>query len=421
MARLDHFKHRPAWRVLGLLALLLPQAALAQTLVFWTMQLAPFHNDYIHGVIAAFERQHPGVKVRWVDVPWAEMERKALTAMAAGTAPDVLNLNPQFSAKLAEFGALAEPERYLSPADVASYLPSAWRANSLGGKTFALPWYMSTNVTLVNRSVMARAGVAVPADWPALMLAAQQLRERGAGYAYFLAMDGSAPLEALAATSRPAMPLVSVDGCAAAFDIDATTAFFDSYRRLYQAQLVPRNVLTEGHRTAVTMFLSGQVAMISTGMQFLQQVKTSNPALYAQIDVAPQLGAGQANLAVMNLAVPTRSAHPALAFAFARFVTNAENQLALMKRVPLLPSSAASYDDAFFTTPTGDAVLDAARSISMQQARDGAVLVPPVRRYSALRASFVRKLQASMLGRISPADAVRDVAQEWRALLGCQR
>ena len=407
---------------LALLSLLvLPTLAAAQTLVFWTMQLAPFHNDYIHGVIAAYEHRRPGVKVRWVDVPWAEMERKALTAIAAGTAPDVVNLNPQFSAKLAEYGALAEPERYLSAADVASYLPSTWRANRLNGKTFALPWYVSTNVTLVNRSMLAQAGVAPPKDWPELLSTAQQMRQRGAGYAYFVALDGSAPLEMLAGLRAPAMPLISNDGCGAGFDVPATINFFDTYRTLYQQRLVPRNVLTEGHRTAVTMFLSGQVAMISTGMQFLQQVKSSNPALYAQMAVVPQIGAGQPNLAVMNLAVPTASRHPALAFDFARFVTNAENQLTLMKRVPLLPSSAATYDDAFFTTPTGDAVLDAARSISIQQARSGAVLVPPVRRYSQLRASFVRKLQATMLGRIEPADAVRDVVQEWRALLGCVR
>jgi putative chitobiose transport system substrate-binding protein len=91
-----------------------------RTIVFWTMQLSPFHDDFVKGVIQKFEAQHPGAKVKWVDVPWAEMERKALASMAAGTAPDVLNLNPQFAARLAELGALADPQQHLSAAQVAA-------------------------------------------------------------------------------------------------------------------------------------------------------------------------------------------------------------------------------------------------------------------------------------------------------------
>jgi putative chitobiose transport system substrate-binding protein len=224
----------------------------------------------------------------------------------------------------------------------------------------------------------------------------------------------------LAATRAPQLPLLTADQCGAAFDNADGRAFFEAFAALYQRQWVPRNVLTEGHRTAVTMFLSGQVAMVSTGMQFLAQVKNANPGLYPQVQVAPQLGAGRPNLAVMNLAVPSASREPELAFALAAFVTDARNQLALARRVPVLPSSAASYEDALFTASSGDPVLDAARALTVRQVRDGTVLVPPVRRYSRLRASFVRALQSAMLGRQGPGEAVRTVAREWRGLLGCQ-
>jgi putative chitobiose transport system substrate-binding protein len=43
--------------------------------------------------------------VRWVDIPWADMQSKILTAVAAGTAPDVVNLNPDFAAQLASKNA----------------------------------------------------------------------------------------------------------------------------------------------------------------------------------------------------------------------------------------------------------------------------------------------------------------------------
>ena len=132
-------------------------AAAPRTLVFWTMQLAPFHNDYVAGLIARFEALHPGVRVKWVDVPWAEMERKVLASIAAGTAPDVVNLNPQFSSRLAELGALADPRPHLSANEINAFLPPAWAANQLGAVPFALPWYLSTTVLLYRRDLLRQA------------------------------------------------------------------------------------------------------------------------------------------------------------------------------------------------------------------------------------------------------------------------
>lgn len=395
-------------------------AAPAQTVQFWTMQLSPFNDAYILGVIAAFEQSHPGVKVRWTDVPWAEMERKTLAALAARSAPDVVNLNPQFAAKLAEFGALAAPEPYLSTAQIAAFLPAVWNANRLDGKTFALPWYLNTNVTLYNKPMLAAAGVAVPADLVELVAAARALKRRTGHYAYFPALDASSPLEALVAMGNP---LLDASGCHAGFVNAGGERVFGAYQRLYQDGLVPKNVVTEGHRKAVEMFLSGQVAMVSTGMQFLGYIKNSNPAIYSQIGVAGQIGAagGPASIAAMNVAVTAASPVKPMAFAFAQFLTNADNQTALARRVPVLPSTTASYDDAYFREPLGDPLLEAARAISVAQVRHGAVLVPPLRKYSKLRISYARNLQAAMLGLKSAPRALADTGREWQAVLGCGR
>ncbi|NJK36193.1 MAG: hypothetical protein HC919_15340 [Oscillatoriales cyanobacterium SM2_2_1] len=51
-------------------------------LTFWTMQLKPQFTEYFIQLIGEFERLHAPVTVEWVDVPWAEMERKILAAIA---------------------------------------------------------------------------------------------------------------------------------------------------------------------------------------------------------------------------------------------------------------------------------------------------------------------------------------------------
>jgi len=401
---------------LALLLSLLP--ARAATLEFWAMQLSPHLDGYVNGLIQRYEASHPGVKIKWIDLPWSEMERKVLTAIAAGQAPDVVNLNPQFAAKLAEFGALAQPEAHLNAATLAAYLPAAQAGNQLDGRSFALPWYVTTNLTIVNRGLLDKAGVAeAPRTHAELLAAAPRIAALGK-YAYFPALDGSHPLEALVAMGAPLLDARGCPGFA-----DAGAAAFGFYRQLYQQRLVPRNVVTEGHRKAVELFTAGEVAMVSTGMQFLGSIRGSNPALYAAIDIAPPLSnpGVPPNLAVMNLAVPAASKQPREAFRFAAYVTNAANQLAFARTVPVLPSTLESYRDPFLSsTPASAALVDRARALSAQLAQQGRVLVPPMRAYSKLRNSYAIQLQAQMLGKAAPEAALKKTAEQWASLLGCK-
>jgi putative chitobiose transport system substrate-binding protein len=82
---------------------------------FWTIQLSPTYDDYINGVIAGFEAEHPDVKIRWTDVPHMALQQKLLNAMAAGTPPDVVNLNIDSFQLYAEKDALLNLDNHISP------------------------------------------------------------------------------------------------------------------------------------------------------------------------------------------------------------------------------------------------------------------------------------------------------------------
>lgn len=393
-------------------------------LTLWTMQLSPFHDDYVRALLARFEARHPGVKVHWVDVPWAEMERKTLAAAAAGTAPDVVNLNPQFAARLAELGALRDPRGFLSAQRLSDYVPAAWEANRLGdGAYFGLPWYLSTTVTVYHRGLLERAGTAVPLTPAQLLPAAQAIRRHTDAHAWFPALDGAAPLELCAALHGR---LFGPDGCSLSRPDAGSVDMLAFMAEMHARSLLPPSVLTEGHRGAVARFAAGQVAMIGTGMQFLDSIRRNQPALHAQLGVAPQLSGAasdspgaQPNIAAMNLVVPSASRHPELAFALAAYITEAQPQLELVRRVPLLPSSRTALADPMFQRTGGDALLDAARALSHQQVLQGRVQVPAVRHYQKLRTSFVRGLHAAMAGRASAAQARRDIDRQWHALRAC--
>jgi putative chitobiose transport system substrate-binding protein len=111
---------------------------------FWTMQLQPKFTEYFNKLITEFEGQQPDYAVRWVDVPWSAMESKILTAVSAQTAPDVVNLNPNFASQLASRNAWLELDSVLTPEIRDRYLPKIWQANQIDGKTFGIPWYLTT-------------------------------------------------------------------------------------------------------------------------------------------------------------------------------------------------------------------------------------------------------------------------------------
>ena len=75
--------------------------------IVWTLQMSDF-SEYMNGVISEFEAQNPDIKIKWIDVPFSEGEKRTLASVLSDNPPDLINLNPDFSAALAQKGALAE-------------------------------------------------------------------------------------------------------------------------------------------------------------------------------------------------------------------------------------------------------------------------------------------------------------------------
>src|SRR5574344_2422162 len=106
-------KNKWFWIVSLLVALLVcyytvfkkaPQTTKKEVTV-WTLQMGDF-SDYMNNIISNYEAQHPNIKIKWIDVPFSEGEKRTLAAILSDNPPDLINLNPDFSSILAEKGAL---------------------------------------------------------------------------------------------------------------------------------------------------------------------------------------------------------------------------------------------------------------------------------------------------------------------------
>ncbi|CAA9568676.1 ABC transporter, substrate-binding protein (cluster 1, maltose/g3p/polyamine/iron) [uncultured Synechococcales cyanobacterium] len=392
------------------------QAGGTQQVEFWTMQLQPKFTDYFNQLIATFEQQNQNIKVRWVDVPWSDMERKILTAVSAKTAPDVVNLNPGFASQLAQRNAWLELDTKVPQEVRQQYLPNIWSANTLNGKTFGLPWYLTARVLIYNNDLLKQAGVTKPpATYTELAQVAKQVKDKTGKYAFFATLVPEDSAEVLESFVQMGVKLVDDQGNAA-FNTPAGKAAFQYWVDLYKNELLPREALTQGHRHAIELYQQGETALLASGPEFLDTIAKNAPTIAKASASAPQITGqtGKKNVAVMDLVIPKATDQPEAALKFAQFVTNNENQLSFAKAANVLPSTLKALEDNHFKSAGDQAsAVDQARIVSASQMKDADVLVPAMKNVKDLQRAIYDNLQAAMLGEKSVDQAIADAAQTW--------
>lgn len=416
------------WKRLGILALLglllswvvscrpNPSTSASPEVEFWTMQLKPQFTEYFSTLIAGFESENPGVKVRWVDIPWTAMESKILTAVSAKTAPDVVNLNPNFASQLASRNAWLELDAKVPQPIRQQYLPKIWKASTLNDKSFGIPWYLTTRVTIYNQDLLKQAGVSKPpGTYEELAQVAQQVKEKTGKYAFFVSFVPEDSGEVLESFVQMGVQLVDSQG-KAAFNTPEGKAAFNYWVDLYKKGLLPKEVLTQGHRNAIELYQTGETALLASGAEFLKTIETNAPAIAKVSATAPQITGktGKKNVAVMNLVIPRDTAKPDKALKFALFVTNTNNQLEFAKAANVLPSTTEAVEayKKELSSKAKASPVEQARTISASQLQDAEVLVPAMKDLNKLQKAIYENLQAAMLGEKSVEQAITDAAQD---------
>jgi putative chitobiose transport system substrate-binding protein len=429
MVRIQNFKRFIVWALLGVLTSWIVSCGTGNVsdttkqassgganVEFWTMQLQPQFTNYFKSLIASFESQNPGIKVSWVDVPWTAMENKILTAVSAKTPPDVVNLNPDFASQLAGRNAWLDLDAKLPNEVRSSYLPNIWKASTLNDKSFGIPWYLTTRLTIYNTDLLKQAGInKPPATYPELAQVAQQIKDKTGKYAFFVTFVPQDAGEVLESFSQMGVTLVDAGG-KAAFNSPQGKAVFQYWVDLYKKGLLPKETLTQGHRHAVDLYQAGETALLFSGGEFLENIGKNAPAIAKVSATAPQITGenGKKNVAVMNVVIPRDSKQPDAALKFALFLTNDENQLSFAKAANVLPSTVKSLADSYFKdAPANASALDQARVISAQELQQAEVLTPRLKDIKRLQKAIYENLQAAMLGEKTVDKAVEDAAQEW--------
>lgn len=308
----------------------------------WSLKNATF-TPYFNDIIKSFEKEHPKVKIQWIDQPGDGYQDKILSQANANTLPDVVNLPPDIAFPLAQAGKLVDLNA-ADPSLAKTYVPGAWKSYSYPGitGTFGLPWYLGTDLAWWNEAALKQYGVdttALPTTQEQLIqLAIKVGKASGGKMPVVSAMPG---LEELASDG------VQILNSKGDFDFNTAkaAALLDQYKAVYNAGGMPPEALTGSYAGNATMFQQGKVAYTTAGSNFPGQLKENAPGILKTTLATPRTG--DAPLFVQGLSVAKDSKNKAAALAFAKYVTNTENQVAFCKLASgFLPGTVAGSADA---------------------------------------------------------------------------
>lgn len=386
---------------------------------FWTLQLASF-EPYVKGVIADFEATHPNVKIKWIDVPFSEGEKRALAAVISNDTPDLINMNPSFASTLASRGALLNVKPYVSQKEYNSYLSPAWKGSSLRDFVFGVPWYITSSITMYNTDLLKKAGLSVskpPLTFEELGAAAKTIKEKTGKYAFTpnLTEDG----RIIQIFNKYDIPILDKSGYKALFNTKEAVRVMDFWANLYKNQYISPESLTETHQSSLEKYEAGENAFILVGANFLTKIKDNAPGIFKVTEVAPQITGsnGKVDFAIMNLVIPKKSKYPKEAAEFALFLTNAKNQLEFCKLAPILPSRKDALKSTFFNAHNGDDIVSRARAISANQLNRAIDPVPTMQNQKDLLQLADYAVQQVLLGKATAKQALDNTVKEWDKIL----
>lgn len=324
-------------------------------IIFWTLQMSDF-SPYMNKVIKEFEEQNPEIKIKWVDVPFSEGEKRTLASVLSDNPPDLINLNPDFSALLAQRGALYEiDEQYTGQFN--KHIINSLKYN---GRLYSLPWYATSAVTIYNKKLLSKSGAKMPETFEDLGKIAPIIKEKTGAYVLLPNI-----------TENDTMLRILNKYGVTAFNInsDQSIKVFDYFKNLYEKDLIPKESVTQTHREALEKYMAEQIVFFQAGANFLNMIKENAPSTYKNTDVAPQITGklGQNDFSLMNFVIPVRAKHKQEALKFALFLTNYENQLELVKLTNVLAVNEETLKDDFYTTYDKNDLMAKARVISTNQ------------------------------------------------------
>lgn len=411
-----------------MLLVLLAAVANARTTITY---FGPNQEDWVawsRETIKAFEAKHPDIKV---EVVYGDMQ-KLLVSVAGGSVPDVIHIDGGLVPLYAQnglFRPLDDLIRNDKGFDLRQYFPELLRAMQWKGKQYALPRAWGAVALVYNRTLMDEAGVPYPGEswtWDTLVAAGKKLTRDLNGDKY---PDLFGFYDSWGNANR--FPIWIWQAGGDIWNADFTDTLIDSpaslhglrfyYELYYKHHIGPRIVggkpydepgISTGNQDE--LFRTAKVAMVHSTRYFApDQVKW---------DIAPLARgpAGRHTMLIPSAAgIFADAPHPKEAWEFLKFFVSDEGFLAGDRLNPMRPVYQGAIPPTFslareWLSRRKD-IKDYVWLLVAEQGRLNTLDNP----LTALnyRSDIAAALNAVAQGQKDLEQAIREVADKWRAAL----
>lgn len=393
-----------------------PKAPEQIELEFWTINLKKNFESYItQNLIAEYEKTHPNIKIKWVDVPGAEMTRKLITALSSDDVPDLVNETNLGFSTLYQYNAVYPIGDLVEKSQLNGYIKGLVDGVTRDGKVMALPWYHGgPSVQFINTELYKKAGLdpEKPAKtYDELLANGKTIHEKLPN------VYGSNDIPSTALFISEGLPVLSADRKTAVFDSPEHVAFVQKFVDGYKNGAIAPGAAMMDDRQLQQTLDNEQTA--HSGQSFGTVVASwekNVPSLLPKMKVAPAVTGKADKLGIADyqtFLIPKKSKHPKEAAEFALFVTSAQKQLEFCKLVAIFPSHQDTLKDPFFADVKGDKLSDQVRKVQVSTASKLVLTGLGFNNERQLNDKLKEEIIAALLGKKTTQQALKDAVAFW--------
>ena len=335
------------------------------TIEFWYHDGNDVSNAYWAEIISRFEAAYPQYKVNYTGLPADSYATKYTTAVATGTAPDVLDVRDVDITTMIGLGAMTELTDIIAGFEESEYYNRAgmdvFRSFANDGGLYCLPLYATVNICWADTALMEENGVEIPTTQAEMLEDCEKYADPDNNKYFFSLRGGSGCTENIfdwIFTYAGVDHLFEEDGTCVLSDPIFAEAL-DKYASIYWNGWTSPDSLTNGFTEMVAEFGSGTAMFIMHNSSSLGQ-HMANLGEGNFLNVKPLANADgkivTKGLSGVGLAIINTTEKEEAAEAFIEFAASAESDEYICKSEGRIPLNELVYESEWFAGDPYNAV-----------------------------------------------------------------
>lgn len=319
---------------------------LSGTVTWWDTSTVGSEDKVFKKIAEGFEKKHPKVDVKYVNVPFGEAQNKFKNAAQAnsGAAPDVIRSEVAWTPDFADLGYLAPLDGTAALKNEADFLEQAAASTKYKDKTYAVPQVIDSMGIFYNKKIFKEAGVEVPASIADLKTVSKTIKDKTGKTGMYLRGDDAYWF--LSFLYGEGGDLVDASSKSITVDKPEGVKAFKVVKDLVDSGAAKTDA-TDGWENMQSAFKDGKVAMMINGPWAVSDTLAGKEfADKANLGIAP-VPAGSAGQGAPqgghNLAVYAGSKNLDASYAFVEYMTSVETQAQTAGELNLLPTRTSVY------------------------------------------------------------------------------